>query len=300
MGRNRSSGVSAIILMGLSAAITATSAFAQEVLPRPEAKFQGTIGQTYKDSTPDKIPLIKAPAGAPNVLFIMIDDAGFGNWSPFGGQIPTPNLDRLAQAGLRYTRFHTTALCSPTRAALLTGRNHHSAGTGVITEIGSGYPGYSGQIPKSQAMVSEVLRQLLLWLPNVVVALVVLVIGGLAARALSNLVRGTASEAGLSNANFLAKLASIVVWAFAIVVAVNQIGIATELVNTLFMAIVGAMALAMGLAFGLGGRETAAEIVRTWYAKAQDKTEEAHRLVDAAGEPAKPVAAVSRPGTDAA
>jgi hypothetical protein len=120
--------------------------------------------------------------------------------------------------------------------------------------------------------VSDVLRQLLLWLPNVVVALVVLVIGGLAARALSNVVRGSASEAGLSNANFLAKISSAVVWAFAIVVAVNQIGIATELVNTLFMAIVGALALGLGLAFGLGGRETAGEIVRKWYAKAQDQS----------------------------
>jgi hypothetical protein len=120
--------------------------------------------------------------------------------------------------------------------------------------------------------VSDVLRQLLLWLPNVIVALVVLVIGGLAARALSNVVRGAANEAGLSNADFLAKIASVVVWTFAVVVSVNQIGIATELVNTLFMAVVGALALALGLAFGLGGRETAAEIVRHWYAKAQQKS----------------------------
>ena len=147
-----------LIVLGM-AFVLAASSWAQEVLPRPEPKFQGTIGRTYKDSTPDKIPLIKAPAGAPNVLFIMIDDAGFGDWSTFGGQIPTPNLDRIAQAGLRYTSFHTTALCSPTRAAMLTGRNHHSAATGVITEMGSGYPGYSGQIPKSEAMVSEMLRQ---------------------------------------------------------------------------------------------------------------------------------------------
>jgi Sulfatase len=89
-------------------------ASAQDVLPRPEPKFKGTIGQTYKDSKPDKILLVKAPEGAPNILFIMIDDAGFGDWSTFGGQIPTPNLDHLAQMGLRYTRFHTTALCSPT------------------------------------------------------------------------------------------------------------------------------------------------------------------------------------------
>jgi hypothetical protein len=132
--------------------------------------------------------------------------------------------------------------------------------------------------------VSDVLRQLLLWLPNVVVALVVLVIGGLAARALSNVVRGAANEAGLSNADFLSKAATIVVWAFAIVVAVNQLGIATELVNTLFMAIVGAVALGLGLAFGLGGRETAAEILRKAYAKAQEKSGEIKQVAQNAGE----------------
>ena len=129
--------------------------------------------------------------------------------------------------------------------------------------------------------VSEVLQQFLLWLPNLVVALVVLVIGGLAARALGNLVRGAASEGGLTNANFLAKLASVMVWAFAIVVAVNQIGIATALVNTLFMAFVGAIALGTGLAFGLGGRETAAEILRKWYGKAQENQGEIQRTADA-------------------
>lgn len=137
--------------------------------------------------------------------------------------------------------------------------------------------------------VSEVLRQLLLWLPNVVVALVVLVIGGLAARALSNVVRGAASEAGLSNANFLSKSASAVVWAFAIVVAVNQLGIATELVNTLFMAVVGALALGIGLAFGLGGRETAAEIVDKWYHKAQDRSADMKRMADNMGDQARGV-----------
>jgi len=156
--RGRLSALVAAMGLFLGTALM-TPALAEDVLPRPEPKFQGTIGTTYKDSTPDKIPIITAPTGAPNVLFIMIDDAGFGDWSTFGGQIPTPNLDSLAKAGLSYTQFHTTALCSPTRAALLTGRNHHSAGTGVITEIGSGYPGYSGQIPKSEAMISEMLRQ---------------------------------------------------------------------------------------------------------------------------------------------
>ncbi len=130
--------------------------------------------------------------------------------------------------------------------------------------------------------VSEVLQQFLMWLPNLIVALVVLVIGGLAARALGNLVRGAASEGGLANANFLAKLASVMVWAFAIVVAVNQIGIATALVNTLFMAFVGALALGTGLAFGLGGRETAAEILHKWYGKAQENKGAIARTADAA------------------
>lgn len=115
--------------------------------------------------------------------------------------------------------------------------------------------------------VSDVLRQLLLWLPNVVVALAVLVIAGLAANALSSVVRGAATEGGLDNPDFLARLASGMVWAFGIVVAVSQIGIATVLINTLFMAVVGAVALALGLAFGLGGRDTASQIVRTWYVK---------------------------------
>ena len=135
--------------------------------------------------------------------------------------------------------------------------------------------------------VSEVLKQLLLWLPNVVVALVVLVIGGLAAKALSNVVRGAASEAGLSNTNFLSKAAAIVVWAFAIVVAVNQLGIATELVNTLFMAVVGAVALGLGLAFGLGGRETAAEILRKAYDKAQEKQGKIKQLAENIGDETK-------------
>lgn len=133
--------------------------------------------------------------------------------------------------------------------------------------------------------VSDVLRQLLLWLPNVAVALVVLVIGGLAARALGNLVRGAAAEGGLGNPQFLAKVATTLVWAFAIVVAVNQIGIATELVNTLFMAVVGAVALALALAFGLGGRETAARIVQRWYGQGELLTETVSRAAEAASSP---------------
>jgi hypothetical protein len=117
--------------------------------------------------------------------------------------------------------------------------------------------------------VSQVLQQFLLWLPNLVVALVVLVIAGLVANALATLVRGAAAQSKLGNPDLLATIARVAVWAFAIVVAVNQIGIAATLINTLFMAVVGALALALGLAFGLGGRETAAQIVRNWYEGAQ-------------------------------
>ncbi len=150
--------------------------------------------------------------------------------------------------------------------------------------------------------VSDVLRQLLLWLPNVVVALVVLVVGGLAARALRNLVRGAAAEGGLGDPKFLAQVAHTLVWAFAIVVAVNQIGIATDLVNTLFMAVVGAVALALALAFGLGGRETASRIVHRWYSQGQasrPNTEAAsgrvHSGMAASGTPAPAASGSSAP-----
>jgi len=117
--------------------------------------------------------------------------------------------------------------------------------------------------------VSQVLQQLLLWLPNLAVALVILVIAGLVANALASLIRGATAEAGLGNPDLLATIARVAVWGFAIVVAVNQIGIATTLVNTLFMGLVGALALALGLAFGLGGRETAGQIVASWYRKGE-------------------------------
>lgn len=111
--------------------------------------------------------------------------------------------------------------------------------------------------------VSNVLQQLLLWLPNLIVALVVLVIGGLAARALSQLVRGATAEAGFSNPDTLATVTSVAVWGFSIVVAINQLGIATTLINTLLVGLVGALALAFGLAFGLGGRDRAAQVLET-------------------------------------
>jgi len=127
-------------------------------LPKPDLAFEGKIGETYKDSTPSYPLPLEAPKGASNVLLIMLDDVGFGMCSTFGGPVPTPHMDKLADNGLRYIRFHTTALCSPTRAAVLTGRNHHSCGTGVIIEMGTGYPGYTGIIPKSTALVSQTLR----------------------------------------------------------------------------------------------------------------------------------------------
>src|SRR5262245_18769287 len=102
------------------------------VLPRPDFHFQGNVGRTYQDSDPPQFPQpVQAPKGAPNVLLILIDDAGFGQFSTFGGSVPSPTMDKLAAEGLRYNRFHTTALCSPTRAALITGRNHHSVASGV-------------------------------------------------------------------------------------------------------------------------------------------------------------------------
>ena len=128
--------------------------------------------------------------------------------------------------------------------------------------------------------VSDVLRQLLLWIPNLVVGIVVLVIGGLAANALANLVRGATAQGGLGHPDLLATIAKVAVWAFAIVVAVNQIGIAETLVTTLFTAVVGAVAIALGLAFGLGGKDTAAKIVQDWYASSQN----AVRRLDRAAE----------------
>jgi hypothetical protein len=113
--------------------------------------------------------------------------------------------------------------------------------------------------------VSNVLQQFLLWIPNLVVAVVILVIAGLAANALGDLVRGSTAQAGFDNPDLVATIIRVAVWAFGIVVAVNQIGVAQELVNTLFMGFVGALALAAGLAFGLGGRDTAGQIVNNWY-----------------------------------
>jgi arylsulfatase len=136
----------------------------QSVLPIPEPAFRGKIGLTPADSKKDFPQPVTPPKGAPNVLIIMTDDVGFAASEVFGGSIPTPALDRVAKAGLRYNTFHTTAQCSPTRAALLTGRNHHTAGTGSIMEMGVGYPGYNTvvskqcELPASQLDMPDVIR----------------------------------------------------------------------------------------------------------------------------------------------
>src|SRR5271165_1945898 len=112
-------------------------------IPPPPMKFGGVIKESYKDSTPWWPPRVVPPKGAPNVLLIMTDDQGYGVSGTFGGVIPTPALERIAKSGLRYIQFHSTSLCSPTRAALITGRNHHSVGTGIIGELSTGFPGYN-------------------------------------------------------------------------------------------------------------------------------------------------------------
>lgn len=126
-------------------------------LPPPPEKFGGKIERDARNSTPYWPARVVPPKGAPNVLLIITDDAGYGVPSTFGGVIPTPALDRIANSGLRYTNFHSTALCSPTRAALITGRNHHSVGYGVIAEQATGYPGYDSIITKDKATIGRIL-----------------------------------------------------------------------------------------------------------------------------------------------
>jgi arylsulfatase len=123
----------------------------------PDQEFHGHIGRTYDESEPWWPEQTRAPEDAPNVLLITLDDVGFGQLGCYGGLIDTPNIDRLAENGLRYNNFHTTALCSPTRSCLLTGRNHHSNGLGGITEVSTGFPGYNGHIPHENGFLSEVL-----------------------------------------------------------------------------------------------------------------------------------------------
>jgi arylsulfatase A-like enzyme len=171
VGSRSTAGIAAIGLAFLGSIFTANAQSAPapgspaatapidgRVLPPFPQAFGGDIQLNALQSTPWWAPRVVPPKGAPNVLLIITDDVGFAAPSTFGGVIPTPNLDRIAQSGLRYTNFHTTSLCSPTRAALITGRNHHSVGFGVISEQSSGFPGYNSVIPKDGATIGRILR----------------------------------------------------------------------------------------------------------------------------------------------
>ena len=131
----------------------------RRVIPRPIASYAGTVGRLTEDSAPAPMDLDGAPDGAPNVVVVLLDDVGFGSFATFGGPVAAPALERVAAEGLRYNRFHTTALCAPTRAALLTGRNHHTVHMGRITEAANSFPAYDTVIPKEAATVAEILRQ---------------------------------------------------------------------------------------------------------------------------------------------
>jgi arylsulfatase len=169
-------GLSLMLLMVVSVLLAPVVAMAQQItgvpgspsatmtidgkqLPPPDLPFGGTIERNALQSKPWWPPRVVRPKGAPNILLIMTDDAGYGVSGTFGGVIPTPTMDRIANMGLRYTQFHSTALCSPTRAALITGRNHHSVGYGVVSEQATGYPGYNSIIGPENATIGTILKQ---------------------------------------------------------------------------------------------------------------------------------------------
>ncbi len=138
---------------------SATTTVDGKYLPPPPAPFGGAINLDAKNSKPCWPPRVVPPKGAPNILLIMTDDQGYGITSTFGGVIPTPTMDRLAKMGLRYTQFHSTALCSPSRAAIITGRNHHSVGFGVVAEQATGYPGYDSIIGVDNGTIAAILKE---------------------------------------------------------------------------------------------------------------------------------------------
>ena len=146
-------------ITGVPGSPDATRTIDGKELPAPPLPFGGVIKENASQSKPWWPPRIVPPKGAPNILLIMTDDVGFAAPSTFGGVIPTPALDRIANAGLRYTNFHSTSLCSPTRAALITGRNHHSVGFGVVSEQSTGFPGYNSIIPEDSATIGEILKE---------------------------------------------------------------------------------------------------------------------------------------------
>jgi len=151
--------VAAQVITGTPGSPSATVTIDGKQIPPPPMKFGGVIKESALDSTQYWPPRVVPPKGAPNVLLIMTDDQGYGVSGTFGGVVPTPALDRVAKAGLRYTHFHSTALCSPTRAALITGRNHHSVGSGVIGELSTGFPGYDSIIGPENASIGTILKE---------------------------------------------------------------------------------------------------------------------------------------------
>ena len=151
--------VSAQQTTGVPGSPSATTTIDGKQLPPPDPKFGGVIKEKASESKPWWAPRVVPPKGAPNVLLIMTDDVGFGAPGTFGGVVPTPALDRIAKSGLRYTNFHSTSLCSPTRAAIITGRNHHVAGFGVVGEIATGFPGYDSIIRKDSGTIGTILKE---------------------------------------------------------------------------------------------------------------------------------------------
>jgi arylsulfatase len=143
---------------GVSGSPSATTTISGKQLPPPDPKFGGVIKDDALSSKPWWAPRVVPPKQAPNILLIITDDSGFGVPGTFGGVIPTPTMDRVAKAGLRYNNIHSTALCSPTRAALITGRNHHSVGFGVISEQSTGFPGYNSIITRDKATIGRILK----------------------------------------------------------------------------------------------------------------------------------------------
>ena len=123
----------------------------------PGAAFPGVIGRTAEESSPAWPAPVRAKKGSPNVLMIVLDDTGFGHLGCYGGPIETPHMDRIAASGVRYNSMHTTALCSPSRSCIVTGRNHHANGMACITELATGFPGYNGVMPFENGMLSEIL-----------------------------------------------------------------------------------------------------------------------------------------------
>jgi len=142
----------------LGSPIATTTIDGKQLPPMPDERFGGKIEKNVLQSKPYWPPRVVPPKGAPNVLLIMTDDSGYGVPGTFGGVIPTPALDRIANQGLRYTHFHSTAVCSASRAALITGRNHHQMGFGTVSETATGFPGYNSIMTKDKATVGKIMK----------------------------------------------------------------------------------------------------------------------------------------------